>query len=140
MLINLDWKMYFKILFQNFISDSQILLTWLPSSSRMRVCCLRVAADHQFSKCTYFLIFKLYLLPDFQNVPTSWYSDFQIVPTSWFSNCTYFLIFKLYLLPDFQIVPTSWFSKCTYFLCSYFPICILYLLPDFWFYKLIGFT
>ena len=110
-----------KNVFQNFISDSQILLTWLPSSSRMRVCCLRVAADHQFSKCTYFLIFKLYLPPDFKNVPTSWYSDFQIVPTSWFSNCTYFLIFKLYLHPDFQnlltsYVVTSRFAYCTYFL------------------------
>ena len=32
---------------------------------------VRVAADRQFSKCTYFLIFKLYLLPHFQHVPTS---------------------------------------------------------------------
>ena len=41
-------------------------------------------------------------------------ANFQNVPTSWFSNCTNFLIFKLYLLHDFQIVPTSWFSMVCY--------------------------
>ena len=68
---------------------------------------------------------------------------FQIVPTSSFSNCTYFLIFNMYLLPDLWNVPTSyvvtsWFVKCTYFLCSYFPIaiCTYFLCSYFLFYRM----
>ena len=66
-----------------------------------------------FSNCTYLLILKMYLLPDIQTFKLYLLPDFQI--------------FKMYLLPYFQIVPTSSFSNCTYFL-----IFNMYLLPDLW--------
>ena len=67
--------------------------------------------------CTYFRMFKMYLLLVLKNVHTSG-----------FAKCTYFWFCKMYILLVLQIVYTSGFVKCTYFWINNMYILLLYLI------------
>ena len=97
---------------------------------------LFLVRPHPFFSFSPSLWLLMYLLPDFQNVPTSG-----------FAKCTYFWFCKMYLVLILQNVPTSdvhnsGLSKCTYFWiccfinlyiwwCTYFWFGKMYLLLDF---------